>query len=201
MDITKAVEKFVKENLDESSFLHSLRVRDWALKIARQEKADLKVVELSALLHDVGKQKSSFGDHHLKSAKMADTFLKENNIGNPLRLKIISCIKTHMAPRKLIPKMVENFKEDDFPKPVSIEEKCLYDADLMELIGPVGLTKILNFCLTGYRFSLPKSIEFTQWLMGGSAEGLLIETAKEIAKPYIQFQNQFFRLYKEQQKS
>lgn len=201
MDIVKTAEKFAKENLDESSFGHSLRVKNWAIKIARKEGANLKVVELAALLHDVGKKGASFETHHLKSAKTADSFLKENNVDVHVRQKIVSCIKTHMAPRKLLPKMIKDFKVNNFPKPVSIEEKCVYDADLLELIGPVGLVKILKFSLVDYRFSLPKSIKRAQWLMEGAADGFLTEAGRETAKPLVQFQNQFFRLYKRQLKA
>jgi uncharacterized protein len=200
MDIIKTAGEFAKENLDENTFLHSLRVRNLALKIARQEKANQKVVELAALLHDIGKPKSLFETHHLKSAEMANSFLRENRVDSNLRAKVISCIKAHMAPRELLPKMIKNFKNKSFPKPVSNEEKCIYDADLLELLGPAGLVKTLNFCLIDYQFSLHKSIEFAQWLTNGAAEGLLTKTAKKIATPLVNLQKEFFKQLDKQMK-
>ena len=184
--------------MDESTFFHTLRVRDLALRIARQENADLKVVELAALLHDVGKLSSSFKTHHLKSAEMADSFLKENGVDPETRVRIVSCVKTHMAPRKLLPEMIKDFKEDDFPQPISVEEKCIHDADMLELLGALGLVKILNICLAERHLSLAESVKFAQWLMKGAGECLFTEVAKRVAGPLVRFQNSFFELYKKQ---
>jgi putative nucleotidyltransferase with HDIG domain len=70
---------FVKENLDPLNYNHTLRVRKLAIKIAKKEGADKKVVDVASLLHEVGKLKSEdWFKHHEKSFEEAVKITKRN---------------------------------------------------------------------------------------------------------------------------
>ena len=59
-------EKFVKDFFQEEAtghdWWHTQRVRKLALKIGEEEKADMFIVEMASLLHDVGDYKFYAGD-------------------------------------------------------------------------------------------------------------------------------------------
>ena len=61
--INKRVEKLLTGEGTGHDYWHINRVRNTALTIAKQEKADLFVTELAALLHDIGDHKFHNGDH------------------------------------------------------------------------------------------------------------------------------------------
>jgi uncharacterized protein len=110
-------------------FEHSQRVRNYALQIAKTEKADLTIVEIASYLHDIGRGHEKNQYHTKTSSKLAKTFL--TNIGFPKKQtqKIIHCIETHS--RKQTHKKI----------PKTTEAKILYDADGLEMIGAVGLLR------------------------------------------------------------
>ena len=60
-EIIKKTETFVKETLSKDStghdWWHIYRVRNLAKRIAREEGGDIFLVELAALLHDIGDYK------------------------------------------------------------------------------------------------------------------------------------------------
>ncbi len=80
---------------------HVSIVVESALKLAKIKKADLEIVEISALLHDVGRAKLSdsettkTGEHHKDSAKMAKAFLSKINYPKYKLDKVLGCILAH----------------------------------------------------------------------------------------------------------
>jgi len=79
-EILKIVERkakllMAKVKIPAHDFKHVNRVRKMALKIAKKEKYDLFLVELAALLHDVGRFKGE--DHARISALFSEKFLKK----------------------------------------------------------------------------------------------------------------------------
>lgn len=68
---------------------HSKVVRDVALKIAAHMPVDLNLVEVGALLHDIGRSKTAGVDHAVAGAKI----LKEKNIDE----KIIHIVERHLG--------------------------------------------------------------------------------------------------------
>lgn len=111
-------------------FEHSQRVRNYALHLAKNQKADKLVIEISAYLHDIGRGLEKEEYHTQTSAKLAKTFLSTQNLPKEKIHKIIHCIETHSR-KKLYRK-----------SPQTIEAKILYDADGLEMIGAVGLLRI-----------------------------------------------------------
>jgi len=114
---------------------HTQRVLKLAEQIARQEGADVEVVKIAALLHDIGrvKEDQSNGtiDHALVGAEMAEKILKELSLEEELIKKIVHCIKTH------------RFRGSHIPE--TIEAKVLFDADKIDSIGAVGIGRAFLF--------------------------------------------------------
>jgi uncharacterized protein (TIGR00295 family) len=57
---------------DEQVIKHSLAVNELAVKIAKRCRADVDLVEVGSLLHDLGRCRSHKIDHAVKGAEMAD---------------------------------------------------------------------------------------------------------------------------------
>jgi len=115
--IRKQIEEFSKSlkwGLKDFYWEHTLRVRNLALIIQKKVCGDRDVVEISALLHDIGKTKLLAPGYEEISAKLAKKFLEKVGFDKNKILRIIECIK------------YENFE--------SIEARILRAADSMSLI-------------------------------------------------------------------
>jgi len=114
---------------------HTQRVLKLALNIAKKEKADLEVVKLSALLHDVARkeQDESAGkiDHAIRGAILAKEILQRYNINKEKINNICHSIECHRYRNNLTPK--------------TIEAKILYDADKLDAIGAIGIGRAFSF--------------------------------------------------------
>jgi uncharacterized protein len=128
----KQLEKHVKNNYRgelHHGWAHLNRVRKYAVYIAEKEGADVFVVEVAALLHDIAKIKygSTVEFHAAKSARMAKSILRKMGLDAEVINKVYSCINSH--------------SRREPPKPRTLEAKCLYDADGLELVGAVGVMR------------------------------------------------------------
>jgi len=75
----EAVNLLVKSGCSPKVVEHCKRVSSFAVKIAKacqrkQPNADVKLVEISALLHDIGRSKTHSVDHALEGGKIARAF-------------------------------------------------------------------------------------------------------------------------------
>ena len=75
---------------------HVQLVRKFALKLAKTEKADKEIVEIAALLHDIGKCKGR-ENHHITGVKLAKEFLKKIGLPGKKKKLILKCIKKHRS--------------------------------------------------------------------------------------------------------
>ena len=112
-------------------YFHTLRVFKMATYIATEERADVKTVQLVALLHDVDDIKLSPSTYERK--ENARRFLRENNVDN---LKI-----------EKICRMIDeiSYKGKDSVIPASAEGKCAQDADRLDAIGAIGIARAFAF--------------------------------------------------------
>ncbi len=109
------------------------------MKLARHlaiaEEADQRVVQLAAILHDIGRktQDESNGQlcHAEEGAKLARDILDNYELAKNVKENIVHCIKTH------------RFRNAH--KPETIEAKVLYDADKLDSIGAVGIGRAFLF--------------------------------------------------------
>ncbi|NTU69666.1 HD domain-containing protein [bacterium] len=108
---------------------HILRVRDLALKFANQEKANIDIVELTCLLHDIDDYKI-FGEDYANNLINANRILDNAHINSETKEKILYNIKT-MGYNKYLSGI----------RPTTLEGKIVSDADMCDAIGAEGILR------------------------------------------------------------
>jgi len=112
-------------------FSHVERVYMLAERIATAEHADLFIVRVSALLHDIGRAeeaRNGGGDRHEElSVEMSRPFLEEMRVSPERMDAILHAIAAH------------RHRKDN--KPRTLEARCLYDADKLDSLGAVGIAR------------------------------------------------------------
>ncbi len=140
-EIISKIEKEAKKFFEGASgchdWTHVERVKNLALHIGKKEKADLFVLEIAALLHDIGRKeemkcKGKFC-HAEKGAELAKKLLMKYKFDQEKMKNIIHCVKTH------------RFRKSNSPE--TLEAKVLFDADKLDSIGAIGIAR--NFFFAG----------------------------------------------------
>ncbi len=129
------VKKFAIENMPKDilhGWPHIERLLKYALMINKEVNADWDIIQCSILLHDIG-HKIDRTKHNVISAEMTEKILLSKGIDKNTIKKITDCILCHSR----------QYAEK---KPESLEAKVLYDADGMDLFGPIGLMRALLSC-------------------------------------------------------
>lgn len=112
---------------------HIDRVRRNALRIAREEHADLFVVELASLLHDVADWKFHGGDDTV-GPRVAREWLTQNDV--PAQTVELVC--------EIIASL--SFKGAGVPTEMrTLEGKCVQDGDRLDAIGAIGIARAFAF--------------------------------------------------------
>ncbi|WP_282786382.1 HD domain-containing protein [Flavobacterium croceum] len=135
--IFEVTKSFVKKELKYAEgghdWYHIERVYKNALLIAREEKCNITVVKLAALLHDIADSKFHDGDETI-GPKKAREFLAS--------LSIASEDVEHVV------QIIENisFKGGNFEKTFnSVEFQIVQDADRLDAIGAIGIARTFNY--------------------------------------------------------
>jgi len=129
--------RFVEEKLaGEGSghdWWHIYRVWNLAKNIAGQEGANLIIVELSALLHDIADWKFHNGDDSI-GPKLAEQFLVENQVERRVIDPVIEIITSI------------SYKGAGVPTPMNtLEGKVVQDADRLDAIGALGIARTFAY--------------------------------------------------------
>jgi len=74
---------------------HALRVREWGKKLAQAEGADTTVIELAALLHDIGRSGAVEKTHAESSAGLAVNILQKNGYSVDIVRQVKEAIISH----------------------------------------------------------------------------------------------------------
>ena len=136
--IKKYVEKIYLKNDPAHDFEHIMRVYRNAEKICKTEKANKKLVLISVLLHDI--VKVSFSSKSSKSSANASTEKSERILKKLNMPKIeIDIISEAISNHSFTKKKVSN----------SIEGRILQDADRLDAIGSIGISRA--FCVSGVK--------------------------------------------------
>ena len=108
---------------------HILRVKNLALKIAKEEGADLYITEMAALLHDLDDWKFNKSDRPLKAIAWLQNIGEEKYFE-----KIINIIEN------------VSYKGAGVEDNMScLEGKCVQDADRLDAIGAVGIARTFAY--------------------------------------------------------
>jgi uncharacterized protein len=132
--ILEKTKEFVKKEMSGDSghdWFHVLRVNNLAKKIAKKEKADLFVVELAVLFHDIADSKFTDGDETIAPKKTKD-FLEALNVDTETINKAVYIVE-HVS-----------FKKEQ-PAEKTLEFKVVQDADRLDAIGAIGIARAFSF--------------------------------------------------------
>ncbi len=193
--IKREAQKYFKNNPPSHDWSHVERVYKLALKIAKKEKADLFIVKLSVLLHDLGRKeemKNPKKDHAEISKRLALKILKKYNINKKVIDNVLHCISTH------------RFRNNK--KPETREAKVLYDADKLDSMGAIGIARAYawvgeqkiklysdkNFLGTGYEKEHSPVTEFL-FKLSKLKDKMQTKTGKKIAKRRHKFMANYFK--------
>ncbi|MBN1803150.1 MAG: HD domain-containing protein [Candidatus Lokiarchaeota archaeon] len=134
------VKEFSQRNSDKDDvhgFDHVKRVFENSVYIGMSLNANLFVLKIASLLHDIGRKfenKNLNGKNHADiSAEMSNEFLKNLNYAiSPEDFSNIEhCIRAH------------SFSNDI--KPMTLEAKILSDSDKLDALGAIGIYRVVAF--------------------------------------------------------
>lgn len=111
--------KIVESSFEEVDYkYHTLAVVKYSKKLAKIYKADDEVIEIAAILHDIGRVDIKNDDvHHVLGAQEAEKILKDLQYSEELIEKVKHCIESHSINKG--------------PDPETMEAKIIANADAM----------------------------------------------------------------------
>lgn len=129
-EINKYFDKNSSHDLD-----HTMRVHDMCLYIGKKEWADLEILEISSLLHDIWRPKQ----HETKGkvchaeywAILAKEMLEKFWLEKEKTDHVVHCVSTH------------RFRK--WGTPETLEAKILFDADKLDSIGAVWIWRAFMY--------------------------------------------------------
>ena len=134
--IEKTME-FVKQELSNSEgghdWWHIYRVLNTSIYIAKEESADVFVVQLAALLHDIADPKFHYGNEEI-GPKLVYNFLIEIGVDMEIITHVIAIIR-NMS-------FKNTFDNIEFN---SLELDIVRDADRLDAIGAIGIARTFNY--------------------------------------------------------
>jgi uncharacterized protein len=186
------VKEFTKKNSEKNDihgFDHVERVFRLSNSIGKKLNADLKILKIAALLHDIGRiqEKNDIQkrNHAGISAELARPFLASSHFTltqNEID-KITHCIQAHSFSNNLIPE--------------TLEAKILSDADKLDALGAIGLYRTIGFTILR-NGGLNDVIEHLENKILKLKNRLFLDISKEIAKSREKIIINFYEKIKEQ---
>lgn len=193
---TKFIKEIFQNDFSGHDFFHSMRVYRTAINIAEAEHADLEVVALAALLHDVDDRKLS--PMTAEKKENAARFMCSQNVSESEIRQVCQIIDE------------VSFKGTDSVRPSTPEGKCVQDADRLDALGAIGIARTFayggNHNRAIYDPELPPRTAMNQAQYYSSKstslnhfyeklfllEGMMnTETGKAIARKRTQYMQQF----------
>ena len=151
MDRQKIIEKteyFVKETISKDctghDWWHVHRVRNLAKRIARYEDADIFIVELAALLHDIGDYKFFEGDEEAGGVKIRG-WLSSLKISPTLINRIVDITSKISFMYTLPDKGKGKSKKNSAIPTLSKELMVVTDADRLDAMGAIGIARAFTY--------------------------------------------------------
>jgi len=190
-DILLKVRTFAYNNSEKNDihgFKHVERVLKLSSEIGAVLNANLPVIKIAALLHDVGRyfKKEDEGKNHAEiSAEIAENFLLKNNFNIAIEdvENILHCIRAHSFSNGLEPK--------------TLEAKILSDTDKLDALGAIGLYRTIGFTILRNR-GLDDVIEHLENKIMKLKNRLYLDISKEIANSREKLIIKFYKEIKEE---
>lgn len=134
----KALYQLVKQDFSTRGLIHHnwhhiLRDLARAIVIGEAEKAKMKIVLASVLLHDIGRLYPDLGsEHHEAGAIKAPEYLRKTGFKSEEVSEIAHCIRAH-GPRGT-------------EEPKTLEARVVYDADVLSCsVGCIGVARVFDY--------------------------------------------------------
>lgn len=169
----RRIEEFCKNFYRQQDFAHNRRHMKKTIRLAefigRKEGANIRLIRLGAMVHqfhdDIG---------------TLEQFLDVLKVDDETAAKLVEC--TSFRPHRNIP-----------PEEVSLEAKIVYDADILQSLGPFGTLREVASLLEEKGFD--GSVEETRDEQTAFYEFLQTKTARKIAEVPHQFMQKFWEIY------
>ncbi|WP_297476443.1 HD domain-containing protein [Thermococcus sp.] len=160
-------------------FSHVERVFNLCIHIGKEEGADLEVLALASLLHDVARPLESAGkveDHAAEGSRIARHFLRSLGYPEEKVEAVAHAIEAHRFSRG--------------PEPETLEARILSDADKLDAIGAVGIARVFMYSGEHGR-SIEDSLAHFEEKILKLRDLMYTETAKRIAGERHRFTVEF----------
>ena len=117
--IIKYCEEYKENAQDNYDFWneHIKYVYQESIELAKKYNADIEIVSLGALLHDIAliKKVGDRKDHHINGKELADKILTDYNYPQSKKERVLNCVLNHRSSKN----------------GTTIEELCVADADIL----------------------------------------------------------------------
>ncbi|BAD84669.1 metal-dependent phosphohydrolase, HD superfamily [Thermococcus kodakarensis KOD1] len=181
-ELIETVREFAKSFFDREGthgFSHVERVFNLCMHIGKEEGADLEVLALAALLHDIARPLEDSGkveDHALEGARIARRYLRSLGYPEDKVEAVAHAIEAHRFSRG--------------PEPATLEAKILSDADKLDAIGAVGIARVFMYSGEHGR-GIDASIKHFEEKILKLKDLMYTETARKMAEERHRFTEEF----------